>query len=103
MCLSAVPGTYSYMAYVIATQVYSMKARIMVTDGDSFALPTLTELDLSNTGWGIEDLEIIQEHFYEIMIRRKYKFIFERFKQDAALDNLRNLCYKLENELKSIF
>lgn len=79
----------------------AMKMRVMISDGDNSALPPFVEVDLSKTGWSEEELGIINKYFNEIMKKRKYKFTFSELDKEKLLDNLRGVCKKLEDELKS--
>lgn len=79
----------------------SMKIRATITDGNKFAHPPFVEVDLSNTLWTDDELMLINTYYKKIMERRKYKFVFNNFDQDKILQNLRVLCKRLEDQLKS--
>lgn len=79
----------------------SMKIRVTISDGNKFAHPPFVEVDLSNTLWTDEELILINTYYNKIMERRKYKFVFNNFDQEKLLQNLRVLCKRLEDQLKS--
>ena len=79
----------------------SMKIRATISDGYKFAYPPFVEVDLSNTLWTDEELILINTYYIKIMERRKYKFVFSNFDQEKLLQNLRVLCKRLEDQLKS--
>jgi hypothetical protein len=78
----------------------SMKMRMLFINGDKSAHPPFIELNFENAGWTKAEYRIINSYHKQILERRKYKFVFQDFDFEQHLIKMRDLCYRLENELK---
>lgn len=81
----------------------SMKTRIFFTNGNDLAFPPTIEIDLSISDWTNSEIRIIDNHNDKILKRIMQKHLNNKFDQEEVLDNLRLVCFKLEEDLIAKF